>query len=141
MKISEAGKKFLIEREGERLDVYKDSIGIPTIGVGHVIHPGDPLHITREEEFVLLDKDLEPKEAAVNSLVKVPLNQNQFDALVSFTFNLGEHSLQISTLLRKLNAGDFGGAADEFLKWDMAGGKVSEGLETRREKERCLFLT
>ncbi|MEG5623927.1 lysozyme, partial [Enterobacter hormaechei] len=80
-------------------------------------------------------------ESDVSRLVKVGLTQGQFDALVSFTYNLGARSLSTSTLLRKLNAGDYAGAADEFLRWNKAGGKVLNGLTRRREAERALFLS
>lgn len=73
-------------------------------------------------------------------MVEVPLNQNQFDALASFTYNLGETNLSSSTLLKKLNAKDYTGASNEFLKWNRAGGKVLNGLVRRREAERNLFL-
>ncbi|EDH9820259.1 TPA_asm: lysozyme, partial [Salmonella enterica subsp. enterica serovar Typhimurium] len=80
-------------------------------------------------------------ENDVSRLVKVKLTQGQFDALVSFAYNLGARTLSSSTLLRKLNSGDYAGAADEFLRWNKAGGKVLNGLTRRREAERALFLS
>jgi len=140
MKISEKGIEFLKQREGEKLTRYLDSVGKPTIGVGHLILPGEDYeHITPEQSTELLKKDLEWAEKAVNSLVRVALSQNQYDALVSFVFNVGEHALTISTLLKKLNSSDYKGAADEFLKWNMAGGKRIQGLANRRELEKKLF--
>ncbi|WP_312069487.1 lysozyme, partial [Acinetobacter sp.] len=78
--------------------------------------------------------------ASVNNLVKVPLSQNQFDALVSLTYNIGSTAFKNSTLLKKLNAKDYAGAADQFLRWNKGGGKVLKGLVRRREAERALFL-
>ncbi|EAA7932780.1 lysozyme, partial [Salmonella enterica subsp. enterica] len=89
----------------------------------------------------LLKTGLVGYESDVSRLVKVRLTQGQFDALVSFAYNLGARTLSTSTLLRKLNAGDYAGAADEFLCWNKAGGKVLKGLTRRREAERALFLS
>ncbi|HAK9115445.1 TPA: lysozyme, partial [Salmonella enterica] len=89
----------------------------------------------------LLNTGLVGYENDVSRLVKVKLTQGQFDALVSFAYNLGARTLSSSTLLRKLNAGDYAGAADEFLRWNKAGGKVLNGLTRRREAERALFLS
>ncbi|EBG9759466.1 lysozyme, partial [Salmonella enterica] len=89
----------------------------------------------------LLKTGLVGYENDVSRLVKVKLTQGQFDALVSFAYNLGARTLSTSTLLRKLNAGDYAGAADEFLRWNKAGGKVLNGLTRRREAERALFLS
>jgi GH24 family phage-related lysozyme (muramidase) len=86
-------------------------------------------------------RDLAPREVAVSRLITVPLNQNQFDALVSFVFNLGSGALQCSTLRRRLNAGAYLEAADEFPKWVYAGGRKLKGLVRRREAERILFLS
>jgi lysozyme len=85
-------------------------------------------------------KDVARFEDGVNKLVTYTINQNQFDALVDFSFNLGLGNLGSSTLLKKLNAGDIKGAAEEFLRWDKAGGKVLAGLTKRRKAERDLFL-
>jgi lysozyme len=93
-----------------------------------------------EEVDGLLKSDLERFERGVDRLISVPLKQNQFDALVSFSFNLGLGTLQRSTLRQKVNRGDFEGAADEFMKYTMAGGKVFKGLVIRRTDERNLFL-
>lgn len=139
MKTSLAGIKFIEEREGCRLQAYPDSVGVWTIGVGHTngVVPG--MTITQEEADDLLSEDLANAEAAVNSLVKVPLSQPQFNALVSFTFNLGKGALQESTLLRKLNAGDYEGAAAEFPRWCHAGNEVLPGLVKRRAAEQAMF--
>lgn len=129
--------------EGLRLTKYQDVVGKWTIGYGHLILPSEsfPAPITESQAEALLRKDLSISEAGVSNLVKVPINQNQFDALVSFTFNLGVGNLQNSTLLKKLNAGDKQGAADEFLRWNKAGGKEVAGLTRRRAAERSLFLS
>ena len=88
----------------------------------------------------MLETDLRESEISVSNLVRVGLNQNQFDALVSFTFNLGGGALRKSTLLRRLNASDFAGASKEFPKWNHIKGKESQGLTNRRLAEQKLFL-
>ena len=95
--------------------------------------------ISRERGLHLLMKDARDAERAVQEAVHVPLRQEQFDALVSFTFNVGGGAFRSSTLVRKLNAGDARGAGDEFLRWATAGGRVLEGLRRRRQAERALF--
>lgn len=99
------------------------------------------LTITQQQAEQLLINDLARFNNGVNALVTVKINQNQFDALISFSYNLGLGSLQQSTLLRLLNAGNFQAAADQFPRWDRAGGKEVAGLLARRNAERALFLT
>lgn len=148
MKVSAAGRKAIAGHEGARLKAYPDPAtgGEPwTIGVGHTSAAGPPkvvkgMTITEEECDEILSRDLATFEEAVEKAVKVPLNQNQFDALVSFTFNVGAGNLQKSTLLRRLNQGDYRGAAEQFGAWNKAAGKVMKGLVTRRADERALFL-
>ena len=148
MKVSAAGRKAIAGHEGVRLKAYPDPAtgGEPwTIGVGHTSAAGPPkvtkgMTITADECDEILSRDLAVFERAVESAVKAPLNQNQFDALVSFTFNVGVGNLQKSTLLRKLNAHDYRGAADQFAVWNKAAGKVMKGLTKRRADERALFL-
>lgn len=120
---------------------YTCPAGVLTIGYGHTknVQPGQV--ITEEEAEALLRADCADAEAAVARLVKVPLNQSQFDALVSFTFNVGAGNLERSTLLRRLNAGNYERAADEMLRWDRGGGRVLKGLTLRRDAERALFLS
>lgn len=140
MKISKKGLDLIKEYEGLELKAYKDSVGVLTIGYGSTgshVKPG--MTITAQEAEALLLKDVERFEKGVAAAVKVPLNQNQFDALVSFSFNLGLGSLQKSTLLRKLNAGDYAGAQAEFKRWNKAGGVVLRGLVRRRASEALLF--
>ncbi len=130
--------------EGYKDRAYPDpgSGGIPwTIGYGHTrnVQPGDTCTSEQAEEW--LHEDVADAASAVNDYVKVPMSQSQFDALVSFVYNLGVSNFNRSTLLTKLNKGDIEGAADEFLKWDMASGHVMAGLDARRHAERELFLT
>lgn len=146
MQTSEKGIALIKEFEGCRLTAYQDSVGVWTIGYGWT-QPvdGKPIRagmtIKQETAERLLKTGLVSYENDVSRLVKVGLTHRQFDALVSFTYNLGARSLSTSTLLRKLNAGDYAGAADEFLLWNKAGGKVLNGLTRRREAERALFLS
>ncbi|WP_217188997.1 lysozyme [Enterobacter soli] len=146
MQTSDKGIALIKEFEGCKLTAYQDSVGVWTIGYGWT-QPvdGKPIRagmtIKQETAERLLKTGLVSYESDVSRLVKVGLNQGQFDALVSFTYNLGARSLSTSTLLRKLNSGDYAGAADEFLRWNKAGGKVLNGLTRRREAERALFLS
>lgn len=146
MQISNKGINLIKEFEGCELGAYQDSVGIWTIGYGWT-QPvdGKPIRrgmtIDRVTAERLLKTGVVQYEQAVNQLVKVAINQNQFDALVAFAYNVGVRSLSTSTLLRKLNAGDTAGAADEFLKWNRAGNQVLPGLTRRREAERALFLS
>ncbi|ELJ5833590.1 lysozyme [Enterobacter kobei] len=146
MQTSEKGIALIKQFEGCKLTAYQDSVGVWTIGYGWT-QPvdGKPIRagmtIKQETADRLLKTGLVSYESDVSRLVKVGLTQGQFDALVSFTYNLGSRSLSTSTLLRKLNAGDYAGAADEFLRWNKAGGKVLNGLTRRREAERALFLS
>ncbi|HDC4579627.1 TPA: lysozyme [Enterobacter cloacae] len=146
MQTSEKGVALIKEFEGCKLTAYQDSVGVWTIGYGWT-QPvdGKPIRagmtIKQETAERLLKTGLVSYESDVCRLVKVGLTQGQFDAMVSFTYNLGARSLSTSTLLRKLNAGDYATAADEFLRWNKAGGKVLNGLTRRREAERALFLS
>lgn len=140
MKTSDAGITLVKSSEGLKLVAYKCPAGIWTNGYGHTgpdVTPG--MVITQAQADALLARDLERFEAGVARLVKVPLNQNQFDALVCFSFNLGLGALQGSTLLRLLNAGDYAGAAAQFPRWNKAGGKELPGLTRRRAAEQSLF--
>lgn len=144
MKTSPEGRKKIKEHEGEVLTAYQDQVGVWTIGVGHTASAGLPapvkgMKITKEESDEILSRDLALFEKVVNDVVKVSLNQNQFDALVSLTLNIGGGAFSKSTLVRKLNAGDYQGAAEQFLVWNKAGGKVNKGLVNRRAKEKALF--
>lgn len=147
--ISPNGIKFIQSFEGFSSKAYDDGVGVWTIGWGTTryengakVKRGDS--ITVDRAVVLFMHDLSGFEMAVRRSVKVPLNQNQYDALVSFTYNVGVSSLQGSSLLRKLNAGDYTGAANGLLAWNK--GRVNgvlkelKGLTRRRQAERDLFL-
>ncbi|NHR05165.1 lysozyme [Chromobacterium haemolyticum] len=141
MNISANGIKLIQQFEGLRLKAYQDAVGVWTIGYGHTgpdVTPG--LVISQAQADGLLARDLNRFETGVSRLALVPLNQNQFDALVSFSYNLGLGSLQNSTLLRLLNQRDYAGAAAQFPRWNKAGGKVLPALTRRRAAEQALFL-
>ena len=144
-KTSDAGKNLIKSFEGKRLVAYDDGTGVWTIGCGTIRYPngnavkkGDICTDAQVDQY--FSNDLVKFENSVNSLVKVPLTQNQFDALVSFSYNVGAANLAASTLLKKLNAKDYTGAANEFARWNKAGGKVMNGLTKRRNAEMELFL-
>ena len=140
MTITSEGVKLIKSFEGMELEAYQDAVDVWTIGYGHTktVEPG--MAITEAKAEALLRQDLEEFEEAVTEAVQVSINPNQFSALVSFCFNLGAGSLFQSTLLKLLNQGDFQGAADQFPRWNKAGGQVLEGLTRRRKAERALFL-
>lgn len=143
MKTSQAGLDFIAECEGLRLEAYPDpgSGGEPwTIGYGHTsgVKPGD--RCTKDQAMGWLRQDVVTAETAVMRSIDVALSQSQFDALVSFTYNLGGGALAGSTLRRKLNAGDRTGAAEEFLKWVRGPNGVLPGLVKRRARECAMFL-
>jgi len=148
MRTSAVGIELIKKYEGLKLKAYKCPAGVWTIGYGHTrgVNPGDKITPAQAEEYLV--EDLQDCEEDVMELVTVPINQNQFDALVSFVYNIGadidtDHfaeGLGDSTLLLKLNGGDPEGAAREFPKWVYAGGKKLNGLIARRNAERNLFL-
>lgn len=141
MKISQAGIEAIKDYEGVRLKAYDDGVGVWTIGVGHTagVQRGDVITLEQVDNF--LRADLADAEKTVNARVVAPMTQGQFDALVSFVFNVGAGAFAASTLLKKLNARDYDGAADELLRWNKAGGRVLAGLTKRRISERMMFLT
>lgn len=142
MKISQKGLSLIKSFEGLELRAYKDSVGVVTIGYGSTgPHVFMGQVITEQQAEALLLSDVSRFEKGVMETVKVPLNQNQFDALVSFSFNLGLANLKSSTLLRKLNSLDYKGASLEFGRWNKAGGVVLAGLTRRRLAEKELFLS
>jgi lysozyme len=146
MKTGLNGLNLIKEKEGLRLKPYLCSAGVATIGYGSTMYADGrkvtlkDASITESQALELLANTLGKYEKAVNDYVKVILTQNEFDALVSFTYNLGAGNLLSSTLLKKLNAGDKAGAANQFEVWNKAGGKVLQGLVTRRAAEKALFL-
>jgi lysozyme len=136
--LSAEGEKVLVDREGLRTEAYLDSVGVWTIGVGHTAACGPPepcegMTITQDEALEIFARDTNTFEDEVNRLVTVPLTQWEFDALVSFTYNVGASALAGSTLLRKLNAGDKKGAYEEFMEWDIP----PEIIPRRRAEQAC----
>ena len=140
MNISETGIQLIKKFEGCSLKAYKCPAGIWTIGYGHTSGVKEGQTITKKEAEAYLKQDLTTFETFVSNLVTVAINQNQFDALVSFCYNLGPGNLRSSTLLKRINAGDFNGAAEQFDRWVYAGGKKLPGLVKRRAAEKALFL-
>lgn len=144
--LSSLGLSTLIDGEGMRTEAYLDGAGVPTICVGHTKGVKMGMKVTEYECEVFLRQDLAWSEAAVRRLVKVPVTQHQYDALVLFVFNVGEAQFANSTLLRKLNSGDTAGALAEFPKWNKIRnpktGKLepSRGLSNRRRMEMNLFI-
>lgn len=136
MKTSSQGLDLLTERESKRNKAYLDTKGIPTIGVGHTgpeVRLG--LEWTDDEVRIALENDVKRCEDAINLYCVHPLTQNQFDALVSFIFNVGVNAFIKSTMLRKLNQGDFEGASQEFDRWH-----IPSSITTRRNAEKFQFL-
>lgn len=145
MHISQSGIDLICNFEGKRLTAYDDGVGVWTIGFGTTVYPngikvmkGDTC--TEAQAKTYMAHDLKKFEATVNKAVTVQLNQNQFDALVSLAYNIGTNAFSKSTLVKKLNANDIRGAADQFDVWVNAGGKRMQGLVNRRTVEKALFL-
>ncbi len=149
---SREGVEFIARFEGVRLELYNDPAGHCTIGVGHLVHLGpcdgqdseSPFAngITEQEAYDLFAKDVADAEQAVTDLVKVPLTQAQYDALVSFTFNLSRYNLATSDLLVRLNAGEYDAVPDELNRWVYdSPTTISPGLQIRRKQEGELFST
>lgn len=139
MRTSDAGIELIKSFEGCRLQAYQDSVGVWTIGYGTTsgVKEGDTITLQEAEKY--LRDDLDKFETCVNQLVDTDINQKQFDALVCFAYNVGCNALRNSTLLRLLNAGNYDLAAQQFLRWDKAGGKQLAGLTRRRRAESELF--
>ena len=145
MAVSPFGVDLICGFEGKRLTAYDDGVGVWTIGFGTTVYPngikvmkGDTC--TEAQAKTYMAHDLKKFEATVNKAVTVQLNQNQFDALVSLAYNIGTNAFSKSTLVKKLNANDIRGAADQFDVWVNAGGKRMQGLVNRRAKEKEVFL-
>jgi len=143
MKLSGEGAKFIIKEEGQVLEVYLDWVGYKTAGIGHLIPSDNPLKvgdkITAEQSAKWFHEDIKKFEDGVSKDVAVPVSQSQFDALVSFTFNIGLAGFAGSTLLKLLNQKSYDLAAAQFARWNKAGGQISKVLTARRERERKLF--
>ena len=141
MNLSAAGLKLLKQSEGFRSRVYLDVNGLPTIGYGHrLLHPESfPNGIAEPQAAEILLSDVREAEQAVARLVRVPLAQGQFDALVDFVYNMGQGRLAASSLLSDLNVGRYDAAAEQLLLWDHAGSQENAGLRARREAEFHLW--
>lgn len=139
MNISDAGLDLIRSHEGLRLVAYPDVAGIPTIGYGHTRGVELGQRCTEEEANAWLREDVKSAESCVNNSVTVPLTQGEFDACVSFVYNIGCGNFRRSTMLRLINDSNYDGAALEFAKWNHAGGVEVAGLTARREAERRRF--
>lgn len=140
-KISQEGVDLIKSWEGCRLKAYRCPAGVWTIGYGHTHSAMDGLRITYDRAEELLKQDLQRFEKAITTLVKVPLTQNHFDALVSFAYNVGIEAFRNSTLLKLLNQKNYLLAADQFDRWTKVGKKTLPGLVSRRAEEKKLFLS
>lgn len=141
MKTSTKGIELIKKYEGCRLTAYKCPAGVWTIGYGHTRGVAKGQKITHKQAEDFLISDLKTFENGVNKAVSAPINQHQFDALVSFCYNCGLKAFETSTLLKKLNVKDYDGAANEFSRWNKSNGKVLAGLTKRRAAEKRLFTT
>jgi len=154
VKVGQSGKNFFKEWEGLETEVYLDSGGAATIGIGHLLTRSERLSgkivigntvgdyregLTVDQCYALLDQDLDWGENAVNELVRVSLTQNRFDALVSFVFNVGRQAFEDSTLLKLLNRGQYDEVPTQLKRWNKDNGMVVQGLVNRREKEIALW--
>lgn len=140
MKTSDKGIEFIIKEEGEVLHAYRCQAGVWTIGVGHTGGVTPDMKITKEQSRELLKSDLRRFEKVVNETIKRPLLQHEFDALVSFSFNVGTQAFKTSTLAKKINANaPYNEIREQFLRWNKAGGKVLAGLTSRRKREAKLY--
>ncbi len=148
MKISKRGLLFIEEFEGFRSKPYLDTGGVWTIGIGTIVYPngtkvsGTDRPISRDRALELLEIDLIAREKKVKSLLKVDLNQNQYDAIISFAYNVGTHALSTSTLLKRLNVNPCDpDIAYQFSRWNKDNGKVIAGLVRRREAESKMYFS
>jgi len=158
MNVSPKAIAMIKHHEGVRQKAYRCPAKLWTIGVGHVLYPEqgklklddrmsvplrpeDDRAFSMDEVDGILRSDLARFERGVAQYITVPLTQGMFDGLVSFSFNVGLGTLQRSTLRQKLNRGDKAGAAEELMKYCMAGGKILKGLQNRRIDERALFMS
>ena len=139
MKTSQRGLDLIKQFEGLKLTAYVCPAGVLTIGYGTTAGVTPGMTITAERAEQLLRQDIAKFERGVRDSVKVPLTENQFSALVSFAYNVGLGAFRTSTLLRLLNKGEYAQAAEQFGRWNKAGGKVLPGLTRRRAAERKLF--
>jgi len=139
MNLGYKGTDLLKFYEGCKLVAYQDSVGVWTIGYGHTKGVYEGMTITQEQAEQMLLDELKEYESYIDDLVTVPLNQNQFDALVVWVYNLGPTNFRKSTLLKELNNGNYQAVPIEIKRWNKAGGQVLEGLIKRRKAEANLF--
>lgn len=141
MKMGIRGLEMIKEFEGFKGTAYLCPAKVWTIGYGTTKNVKQGQTVTQGQALLMLQVDVKQFESDVTSMVKVPLTQNQFDALVCFAYNVGSGNLKSSTLLKLVNAGDFNGAAAQFGRWNKGGGQVLAGLTRRRAAEAALFLS
>ena len=139
MNISKEGLSLIKKFEGCELEAYKCAAGVWTIGYGHTKDVKEGDKINRDEADYLLQEEMIEYESYINDFVEVPLNQNQFDALCSWVYNLGPTNLKNSTMLRVLNEEKYADVPQEIKRWNKAGGEVLDGLIKRREAEAKMF--
>ena len=139
MKISQTGIDLIKKWEGMETEAYQDSVGVWTIGYGHTKTAKKGMRITPDQAELLLKDELAEYEGYINRYVTVDLRQCEFDALVSWVYNLGPSNLQSSTMLKVLNAGKYNEVPYQMKRWNRAGGKVLNGLTRRRADEARLF--
>lgn len=145
MRTSAKGQADIRGYEALRLTAYLDSAGVPTIGYGHTGRASPPLvHMgmkcTTAQAVTYFSTDLAPFETVVNNSIKKTMSQNEFDAMVSLSFNIGTAAFAGSSVVKAFNSGNISLAANDFLLWDKSNGKVVAGLLNRRKSERALFL-
>ena len=140
MKISDEGLSLIKHFEGCELKAYRCAANVLTIGYGSTKGVTEDMEITQEEAESLLQEEMHEYEGYINDMVKVPLEQHQFDAMVSWVFNLGSGNLSSSTLLKKLNNSEYDEVPAQIRRWNKAGGKVLDGLIRRREAEAKMFM-
>ena len=140
MKTSEEGLALIKKFEGLELSAYQCSAGVWTIGYGHTKDVNKDDVWSESHAEYMLEIELEEYEGYINKHVEVALSQHQFDALVSWVYNLGPANLKSSTMLKVLNSGDYEGVPAQIKRWNKAGGKVLQGLIRRREAEALLFM-
>jgi len=139
LKISQRGIDLIKRFEGCELEAYQDLVGKWTIGYGHTKEVSEGMRITKDQAEHMLTEELKEFEGYINNYVFVDLEQNQFDALTSWVYNLGPTNLRNSTMLKVLNAGKYTEVPYQMKRWNRAGGRVSKGLTRRREAEARLF--
>lgn len=139
MNISEEGLSLIKKFEGCELKAYRCAANVLTIGYGTTKGVTEDMEITKEEAESILKEEMHEYEGYINDMIKVPLEQNQFDSMVSWVFNLGSTNLSSSTLLKKINNSEYDEVPSQIKRWNKAGGKVLDGLIRRREAEALLF--